>query len=244
MILLEKLNDILDKLNKSEKEQTYLELALYNKNKKVFKENKIENEKIYLEDQANFFNQNVRKVQDKVMVNLKLYEVTINRLVYIYDILFEELIMYKQNILNNQKILVGNIIFYAQKYELAVDEKEKEVYYSEIQDQINKIDEFEKLIDVCDEKILWLLEDLRESIDNIFINNNTQIAVSEKIISRVIKGFKNIFVGKKKYKSFNDSYIIYINKLSNKVIEKEEELAKISVAFKKKIKNSKKKILA
>ena len=93
MILLEKLNDILDKLNKSEKEQTYLELALYNKNKKVFKENKIENEKIYLEDQANFFNQNVRKVQDKVMVNLKLYEVTINRLVYIYDILFEDIFL-------------------------------------------------------------------------------------------------------------------------------------------------------
>ena len=105
MIILEKLNDTLDKLNKAEKEQMYLELALYNKNKEALKENKIENEKMFLENQAKFYNQNPKKVGESILLNSKLYEILLNKTTFLYDSVYEEILIYKQNILNNQKIL-------------------------------------------------------------------------------------------------------------------------------------------
>ena len=115
MIILEKLNDVLDKLNRTEKEQMYLELALFNKNKEELKEEKLENEKYYLENQARFYNQNPKKVKENILLNSKLYEILINKIIFMYDSIFEDIVSYKQNILNNQKILVGNVIFYTQK---------------------------------------------------------------------------------------------------------------------------------
>ncbi|MCR5186115.1 MAG: hypothetical protein K6D97_03240 [Clostridia bacterium] len=243
MIILEKLNDVLDKLNRTEKEQMYLELALFNKNKEELKEEKLENEKYYLENQARFYNQNPKKVKENILLNSKLYEILINKIIFMYDSIFEDIVSYKQNILNNQKILVGNVIFYTQKIEGEENEEIKNQYYSEINGMINKSKEFERVLNECDEKIIWLKEDMIKSINSLFINRNVQIAINDSIINRTIRGIKHFFVGKRMYKSINNSYVSMINDLSKAISDKEKELAKFSITLKKHIKNSKKRIL-
>lgn len=243
MIILEKLNDVLDKLNKTEKEQMYLELALFNKNKEELKEEKMENEKYYLENQARFYNQNPKKVKENILLNSKLYEILINKIIFMYDSIFEDIVSYKQNILNNQKILVGNVIFYTQKIEGEEDEELRTKYYNEINDMLNKSKEFEKILNECDKKIMWLKDDMQNTINTVFVNRNVQIAINDSLINRTIRGIKHFFIGKRMYRSINNSYVSMINDLSKTISKKEKELANYSIKLKKFVKNSKKRIL-
>ena len=243
MIILEKLNDVLDKLNKTEKEQMYLELALFNKNKEELKEEKMENEKYYLENQARFYNQNPKKVKENILLNSKLYEILINKIIFMYDSIFEDIVSYKQNILNNQKILVGNVIFYTQKIEGEEDEELRTKYYNEINDMLNKSKEFEKILNECDKKIMWLKDDMQNTINTVFVNRNVQIAINDSLINRTIRGIKHFFIGKRMYRSINNSYVSMINDLSKTISIKEKELANYSIKLKKFVKNSKKRIL-
>ena len=108
---------------------------------------------------------------------------------------------------------------------------------------INKSKEFERVLNECDEKIIWLKEDMIKSINSLFVNRNVQIAINDSIINRTIRGIKHFFVGKRMYKSINNSYVSMINDLSKAISDKEKELAKFSITLKKHIKNSKKRIL-
>ena len=244
MIVLEKLNDILDKLNKAEKEQMYLELAFYNKTKEEMREDKIENEKFFLENQAKFYNQNPKKVGETILLNSKLYEILINKVTFMYDSILEDILIYKQNILNNQKILVGNIIYYSQKIEETCEEDEKTRYQREIDSMFEKNKQFEELLTELDQKIIWLNEDMKKYLDETFINKNVQLAVNDTFMNKTIRGIKNLFLGKRLFRSVNSSYVTSINNLTKKIYEKEVELAKASISIKRFVKNSKKRILS
>ena len=243
MILLEKLNDVLDKINKAEKEQAFLELALYTKGKNEIKESKLESEKRYHEDQANYYGRNINRSQDVIVLNTKLYEVVLSKILYVYDCLIEEVIIGRQSILNNQKIIVGNIIYYAEKYDSAESEEEKEQYSKEMSILFEKIDDLEDLIKYCDSKIEYLLSDMQKYVNETFENRGTSLALQEKNMTRFFRSVKNIFVGKRNYKLYSKSYIDVINNLSQKISNKIDELASLSIKMNRQIRKTKRKIL-
>ena len=248
MKIFERIDDNLDKLNKSEKEQVFLELAIYQARKNNKKDEKLKTEREYLESTAKFYNQSVAKMMQNIEVNMNLYTVLLNKLMYIYDTTFTNFIKVKQSALNYQKILICNVIYFSQNYndeKNADNEEYKNNLYQNIESQLQSKINFEVIINECDARINWLIDDMEKSFDKIFIDKNKALIAidANSFWFNFAKRVRNLFVGRRKYKEFNDSYINYINYLLKKIEKKENELAGIYVAMEKQMKLAKNQIL-
>lgn len=206
--IYEKIDENMNNLEELEREIDMSQLALYQKETEKLKESKVKELKDFFEQQANFYNQKTEKYQAEIQKNVKKYEEQIDQLINVYNNIYVNAFRIMQTAVNNQRIAVANIVTLVEKKKnKSIDEDEQKKIQRVIIACAQKKLNYGVIIDECNARIQWCIENIQTDINELFKNNATQIQVYEKNIFIHIKQFiSNKISGQNKYKRVLNNY--------------------------------------
>jgi hypothetical protein len=206
--LLESLSNNLKDLNSVEDEISIVQSAIYKNKLKEAKEKKINEIENELSAQAKIYNQNISKYKNQIEEILKIYEVQIDKLINIYDSLYINVFKKMESARVNQKIAVTNIISVEGKLENndITEEQKKQLKKCQIAYAQRKIN-YSVIIDECEARINWCIENAQINIDKLFVCENNKIELyKDNIFTKIRKMIFNKISGKIKYKKVLSNY--------------------------------------
>lgn len=243
--MLKELNENMQKLRNIENEINMLELALYQKNMEEIKEKKITEITKFFERQSKFYNQKTEKYKKDIENNIEKYNIQIEKLILIYDKIYMESLRLKQNAIDNGKIAIANIVTLEEKIKSNnITEQEENVIKKTIIACAQKKLNYEVIVDECDARIKWCIENSLSDIEEVFKNNMNKMQIyNENIVNKIRRIIFNKFMGKNKYIKFLKSYETeYLEDIKNKNDLKILDLAYVLKAIEKQMKIANKQI--
>lgn len=206
--IFEKLNKNLYNLDNVENEISMIKLAMYQKNLKDLKATKINELREFFEQKAKFYNQKIEKYNYEINNNIENYQIQIDKLINAYNNLYLNLFKIMANAINNQKITIANIVTLTEKLKKE-DIKNEEIQRirSTIIACAEKKLNYAVIIDECNARLKWCIENAINNINEIFKNSIYQLQIyDENIFNKLKRSFYNIIFGKSSYKKFIDNY--------------------------------------
>lgn len=206
--IFEKLNETMQDLENVENEISMLQLAIYQNNIERLKECKMNEIREFFEQQSNFYNQKSRKYEYEIENNINKYKEQLEKLINVYDNLYVNIFKIMQNAMNNQKIAIANIVTLTERLqnEKITDEeiqKTKNTIIACAQKKLN----YEVIINECNARIKWCIENAQSDINEVFINNVYQLQIyEENIFTKIKRIIFNKILGKSKFKRFLENY--------------------------------------
>ena len=206
--ILEKLNENMQNLENVENEISMLQLAIYQKNTEKLKECKLNEIRVFFEQQSRFYNQKSEKYEVEIEKNINKYKEQLEKLIHVYDNLYINIFKIMQNAMNNQKIAIANIVTLTEKL------KEKTHNDEEIQEIKNMIMacaqkklDYAVMIEECKARMEWCIENVQTDINEVFINNIYQLQIYEdNVFTKIKRIIFNKISGKSKFKRFLENY--------------------------------------
>lgn len=206
--ILEKLNENMQNLENVENEISMLQLAIYQKNTEKLKECKLNEIRVFFEQQLRFYNQKSEKYEVEIEKNINKYKEQLEKLIHVYDNLYINIFKIMQNAMNNQKIAIANIVTLTEKL------KEKTHNDEEIQEIKNMIMacaqkklDYAVMIEECKARMEWCIENVQTDINEVFINNIYQLQIYEdNVFTKIKRIIFNKISGKSKFKRFLENY--------------------------------------
>ena len=206
--IYEKLNENMQNLETIDNEIAMVELAIYEKKIEKVKEQKREEIRNFFEQQAIYYRQKSQKYQLEIEKNMEKYEELIEKLTNSYHNLYIQLFQIMQNAKNNQKIAIANIVTLTEKLnETEMTEKEiQNINNNRIACAQKKLN-YAVLIDECQARIQWCIQNVEKDINEIFVENRYQLQIyQENIVNKIRRIISNKILGKSKYKRFLENY--------------------------------------
>jgi len=243
--LIKKTNDNLLMLGDIDKEVSMIELAIYQKSIEKIKNQKINEERDYLEKQAMNYGQKYEKYQNQISSNIEKYAKKLEILVNAYDNLYLNTFKIMESARNNQKISVANIITLKEKINKTENTKEKQNLQNMLIACAQKKLNYSVITDECDARIMWCIENVQKDINEIFMNNYNKIEIykTNDIVKKIRKFFFNKISGKKRYADFLSNYENeYMKEISTKCNSKIFEIIATSKGVTLQMENVKKQI--
>ena len=176
--VFEKLNENLYNLDNVENEISMIELAIYQKSLEDLKDTKINEVREFFKQKARFYNQKIEKYNNEINNNIEKYEIEIDKLINSYNNLYVNVFKIMEGAINNQKIAIANIVTLTEKIrkEDLKDEEIEKVRNTIIACAEKKLN-YAVIIDECRARIKWCTDDAQNSINAIFQNNVSFMAV-------------------------------------------------------------------
>ena len=243
--ILEKLNENLQELDIIEREISMVELAVYQKSIENLKEYKLNEIREFFNQQSKFYCQKTEKFKKEIDKNIQKYINQIEKLINVYDNLYVNIFRMMQTARNNQKIAIANIVTLTEKLnkeELSNDEKNK-IQKNIIACAEKKLN-YSVIIDECEARINWCIENIEKDVNEVFTNNIYQLQIYEdNIFSKIRRMLFNRLSGKSKYKKFLENYKIeHIKNIETRNNLKILQVASILSGVIKQIEETKKQI--
>lgn len=243
--LIKNTNDNLVMLENVSKEIFMIELAIYQKNIEQMKNEKISETKTFLEKQAINYGQKYEKYQSQISSNLEKYVKKLEGLIKAYDNLYLNTFKIMESARNNQKISVANIMTLEEKLNNAENIKEKQNLKNMVIACAQRKLNYAVIIEECDARIMWCIENVQKDINEIFMNNYNKIEIykTNDIVKKIRKFFFNKISGKKRYADFLSNYENeYMKEISTKCNSKIFEIIATSKGVTLQMENVKKQI--
>ena len=206
--ILEKLNENMQNLENVENEISMLQLAIYQKNTEKLKECKLNEIRVFFEQQSRFYNQKSEKYEVEIEKNINKYKEQLEKLIHVYDNLYINIFKIMQNAMNNQKIAIANIVTLTEKLQEKPNNDEE---IQEIKNMImacaqKKLD-YAVMIEECKARMKWCIENVQTDINEVFINNIYQLQIYEdNVFTKIKRIIFNKISGKSKFKRFLENY--------------------------------------
>ena len=209
-----RLKDNLEKVTINENSVTYIELELFNRRRHELVKRKVEEFKNLLSSKASFYGQDSDEYNVDIQKYSSIYEEELKKIVNGYEELFFCVLKIMQNAKNEQKICINNIaVLEAEKH------RDFNIYHDsddtdalqESKDDILRLQKkyfqkkinYEVLINECDARILWIIDNLEKDIETSYKTKETELVImDESFAHRFINTIKNLFTGKKKYEEY------------------------------------------
>lgn len=206
--IFEKLNENMQNLKNIENEISMLQLAKYQKNVEKLKECKMNEIREVFEQKSRFYNQKSKKYEHEIEKNINNYKEQLEKLINVYDSLYVNIFKIMQNARNNQKIAIANIVTLTERLQ---KEKNTEAEIQTIQNTIiacaQKKLNYGVIIDECNARIKWCIENVQADINEVFINNIYQLQLyDDNIFIKIKRVIFNKISGKSKFKRFLEDY--------------------------------------
>ena len=207
--ILKKLNDNLQELSNVENKIAMIQLALYQKSLEELRENKLNELNTYLEQQAKFYNQDVKNYRNKIDEIIENYNKQIKELISSYDYLYVNFFKMMEDAINNQKIAIANIITLVEKLNNDNVEKEESKLNNTIIACAQKKLNYAVIIEECKARINWCIENAQNDINEIFDSNMEQLQeYKNDAINKFFRKIFNFLSGKNKYEKILNTYKI------------------------------------
>lgn len=208
-------NEILENLDKNLKELDFIEneismtkLAIYQKQIEELKNIRTNELKEYFLQNAKFYGQKSENFEEEILKYISEYINQITKIANVYNYLYLNVFKIMQKAINNQKIAEANIVTISeklQKVDLTVNEKN--VYRNTMIACAQKKINYSVIVDECNGRIDWCIENSIKDLDEIFKNNISQLQLyNNNIFNKIIKNISNKITGKKKFKKFLKNY--------------------------------------
>lgn len=206
--IFEKLNENMQNLENVENEISMLQLAIYQKNIEKLKECKMNEIRGFFEQQLRFYNQKSEKYEHEIEKNINNYKEQLEKLINVYDNLYVNIFKIMQNAMNNQKIAIANIVTLTERLQKEkITEEEIQTTQNTIIACAQKKLNYEVIINECNARIKWCIENVQADINEVFINNIYQLQIYEdNIFTKIKRIIFNKISGKSKFKRFLENY--------------------------------------
>lgn len=206
--ILEKLNKNLIDINNVENEMSMLQVAIYQKNIEKIEKEKLDELNSFLSIQAQLYNQNINEFK---MVNeiIDEYKKSIDKIISIYNNLYLFVFERLSKARNNQKIAVANLITLSSRKEReTISEDDKIKVENSIMACAQKKVNYMVIVDECNARIKWCIDEMINDINTLFSNKNTMMIVSnDNIFSKLKRFIFNKISGSSKFDQFLNDYI-------------------------------------
>lgn len=206
--IYEGLNQNIQDLENVENEIIMLQLAIYQKNIEKLKNCKMNEISELFEQQLRFYNQKSERHKGEIDTIVNKYKKQLDMLINVYDNLYINIVKIMQNAMSNQKIAVANIVTLTERLQNGnvIDEEIQETKNTIIACAQKKLN-YEVIIDECNARIKWCIENVQSDINEVFTNNMYQLQIYEDNIFTKIKTIIfNKISGKSKFKRFLENY--------------------------------------
>lgn len=205
---LEALNENLMDLSENNNKIAILKANLFKRKTKDLKERKINELTNIFEQQASLYNQNLEDYKNEIYENIKKYSKQIDEIINAYEVLYIGVFKMLQEALDNQKISIANIVTLEEKINNPnISDKEKKNFQSVVIACIQKKVNYSVIINECEARMDWCIENVELDINEIFDNNFKKLQVYKNdIISKIKRKLFNFISGKNKYKNFINNY--------------------------------------
>jgi uncharacterized protein YeaO (DUF488 family) len=206
--IFEKLNENMQNLENTENEISMLQLAIYQKNIEKLKERKVNEIREFFEQQSIFYNQKSEKYEYEIEKNINKYKEQLEKLINAYNDLYVNIFKIMQNAMNNQKIAIANIVTLTERLqnEKFNDEEMQKIKNTIIACAQKKLN-YAVIIDECNARIKWCIENVQADINEVFINNAYQLQIYEdNLFIKIKRIILNKISGKSKFKRFLENY--------------------------------------
>ena len=206
--IFEKLNENMQDLENVENEISMLQLAKYQKSIEKLKKCKMNEIREFFEQKSRFYNQKSEKYEHEIEKNINNYKEQLEKLINVYDNLYLNIFKIMHNAMNNQKSAIANIVTLANKLKNE-ENNEKEIQTTQniiiacAQKKLN----YGVIIDECNARIKWCIENAQADINEVFTNNIYQLQIyDENIFIKIKRAIFNKISGKSKFKGFLENY--------------------------------------
>lgn len=197
--LYEKLNKNISELNIIENEIASVQLEIYQREIESLKEDKLKDLIKYFSNQAKIYNQKEEKHTKYIEKNINKYEEQIEKIITAYNMLYIKVFSFMQNARNNQKIALANVVTLTN----SENNENKELAIACAQKKLN----YAVIIDECKARLDWCLENIKNDINEVFINEtNTMVVYKENIWNKFINRLMNKINGKSKFVNLLETY--------------------------------------
>ena len=228
--IYEDLNKNLYEMSSLDNKINMLKLELYQKYVKEAKEKKINEIVHYFEQTARFYGQNEKIYKIEIEKNAKKYNKLIDELIRTYDKFYLNVFKILENAISNQKIAIGNIVTATQKLKNEDNnalerEKIRKIIIACAEKKLN----YEIMVEECNARLEWCMENFQKDINEIFENNNTDIQIYDNsIVNKLKRKLMNSIFGKNNYKKFMKEYACnYLKGVKCKKYNKELDVVAI-----------------
>lgn len=208
--ILEKLNQNLEDLDIIEREISMVELAIYQKNIENLKDDKLNEIREFFNQQSKFYCQKTEKFKKEIDKNIRRYINQIDKLINVYDNLYVNIFRMMENARSNQKNAIANIVTLTENLK---KEELSEVERDRLQKNIIACAEkklnYSVIIDECEARINWCIDNIQKDVNEVFISNTNQVQIYEdNVFSKIRRILFNRLSGKSKYKKFLENYSV------------------------------------
>ncbi len=204
--LLIELEKNLKEFNSIEEKKSMITLAIYEKQINELKTQKIQEVQNYLSNQVNFYEQDIKDYKENINLTVKKYTEEIDKLIKSYDYLYIKIFKNRQEAVNNQTMITGNVIQLVENKQNKKDAELKKIN-NQIIALLQKKVNYSVIVEECNARLNWCIESFEKDIQEVFENKFYQIELYKgSFFEKLRRKILNIFSGKKKLLEILNNY--------------------------------------